>query len=565
MSNILSQAIDWIGSRPYWEQFAFKRIIDGKEFTDETYDELIQFCLEDAGLEETLSERKNILWTKNEASLSASECVKIIQLSNLQNVNALAKDQTLNFHPNLTVIYGANGSGKSGYSRMLAYAGFSRGDSTIHPDVMKAQAEGENISFDLVFSVGNAQQAVTFVTNEQNEKLYSLYVFDSLSVVRHLTKSEKISFSPSGLIHFSRLGEVVNKCIEKLDSKTQKYFEPHRFENFFPEQAEVRRAIADNDFTKLKTLSKLNKDELQRLDEVTTEISRLRIESVTDKIKQIRQVILDLTTLIQRLINVENVLTSEIEEINSEINQCIDLQSKIEDAGTSHFESKQLSNIGSPEWNHFINAAKSFAQTQRSNYPVENDECLLCHQTLSQNAQVLLRSLWDFLEADLQTKLIKVQKNLKLKTRRLEDIKFDFFSDQTVTYRYFQQNNPDLITGIELFINTCKQIKINSIELINKSKSITLDSELKSPAPALENVIKSLEIQIKDLENKDSLATLNKFEREFIELHHRTVLKENWGQINEYFTNIQWAKKAKKALGTTRHITQKHNELFQLL
>lgn len=115
-------------------------------------------------------------------------------------------------------------------------------------------------------------------------------------MVRHLTKSEKISFSPSGLIHFSRLDEVVNKCIEKLDSKTQKYFEPHLFEMFFPEQSDVKRTISDNDFSFVKSLSKLNKEDVQRLEEVITEISQLRIESVTDKIKQLRQVISDLTT-----------------------------------------------------------------------------------------------------------------------------------------------------------------------------------------------------------------------------------------------------------------------------
>ncbi len=46
-------------------------------------------------------------------------------LSDIKGVNRLAEKQTLHFSKNITVIYGENASGKSGYSRILKSLGFS--------------------------------------------------------------------------------------------------------------------------------------------------------------------------------------------------------------------------------------------------------------------------------------------------------------------------------------------------------------------------------------------------------------------------------------------------------
>lgn len=46
--------------------------------------------------------------------------VQITSIKNLHNVNALAEGQSLPIAPTgLTIIYGENGAGKSGYSRVL--------------------------------------------------------------------------------------------------------------------------------------------------------------------------------------------------------------------------------------------------------------------------------------------------------------------------------------------------------------------------------------------------------------------------------------------------------------
>ena len=64
------------------------------------------------------------------ASPDTGKLIQLTSLANVLNVNALAADQVLNFdQTGLTIIYGGNGSGKSGYSRALKRACRARDQS----------------------------------------------------------------------------------------------------------------------------------------------------------------------------------------------------------------------------------------------------------------------------------------------------------------------------------------------------------------------------------------------------------------------------------------------------
>ena len=51
--------------------------------------------------------------------VSAEDLLELGELTKVAGVNALTQGQSLAFHSNLTVLYGENGAGKTGYSRVL--------------------------------------------------------------------------------------------------------------------------------------------------------------------------------------------------------------------------------------------------------------------------------------------------------------------------------------------------------------------------------------------------------------------------------------------------------------
>jgi len=66
--------------------------------------------------EEPRPELKSLDETKI-PEVTSPKTIRLSKISNLQNINALVKDQEIPFSPQLTAIYGANASGKSGYLR----------------------------------------------------------------------------------------------------------------------------------------------------------------------------------------------------------------------------------------------------------------------------------------------------------------------------------------------------------------------------------------------------------------------------------------------------------------
>ena len=114
MTNVMAEIKSWAKTLKYWEQAILDKIIDGKPFTDGTYQELCQYLLEDEGLIEQKSTRPQ-LQSLSEQNIpqEPSGQIRLTKISNLKGVNALAPNQTLTFGPALTAIFGANASGKS--------------------------------------------------------------------------------------------------------------------------------------------------------------------------------------------------------------------------------------------------------------------------------------------------------------------------------------------------------------------------------------------------------------------------------------------------------------------
>ena len=76
---------------------------------------------------------------KHFPKLGAEEdSVSLVSIARPEHVNALASEQPLSFEPNgLTIIYGDNGSGKSGYARLLKRIARARHQEEILSDVFR--------------------------------------------------------------------------------------------------------------------------------------------------------------------------------------------------------------------------------------------------------------------------------------------------------------------------------------------------------------------------------------------------------------------------------------------
>ena len=83
------------------------------QLAESEFDELMSICLGN-------SEANVVSGAELSASKQAKHAVILKNIRDVQHINILAPNQSLTFRGDgLTVVYGDNGSGKSGYARIL--------------------------------------------------------------------------------------------------------------------------------------------------------------------------------------------------------------------------------------------------------------------------------------------------------------------------------------------------------------------------------------------------------------------------------------------------------------
>ena len=111
-TSALGEILKWSRQRPAWLRDALRRLMVGGELSHQDIDELEAICLGDDGEGSPLSD-EHIAPRR-----LVGKPVSITGLRDLVGVNALASGQGLTFAAGgLSIVYGDNGSGKSGFVR----------------------------------------------------------------------------------------------------------------------------------------------------------------------------------------------------------------------------------------------------------------------------------------------------------------------------------------------------------------------------------------------------------------------------------------------------------------
>lgn len=109
--------LDWSAALPRWQQELLRRVMQVTELSEGDIAELATAAVGESEKQPSTYRR---LSDADFPSIAAEDGRRtLLGLRHLQHVNALRSDQTLTFGPQLTVVYGDNASGKSGYARVL--------------------------------------------------------------------------------------------------------------------------------------------------------------------------------------------------------------------------------------------------------------------------------------------------------------------------------------------------------------------------------------------------------------------------------------------------------------
>lgn len=217
--NVLGEILSWSVSQdlPLWQRDALRRIIVTGTLAENDIRELTDICEAKHGLRESIpADPLSDVHLPN--TTTGHDAVLLRSLTHHGGVNALAFDQTLEFNPSLTIVYGSNGAGKSGYTRILKQACRARGAEEILGNVTSGTTPRVP-SATFKCSIGDSEEVARWDGGDSpSQALGRISVFDHHCASVYVADKTDIAFRPLGLDVFGKLAEAcvaVKKLIEK--------------------------------------------------------------------------------------------------------------------------------------------------------------------------------------------------------------------------------------------------------------------------------------------------------------------------------------------------------------
>ena len=542
---------------PYWAKFICSEILLGNDLTEEKFDSAFSYLLEELDLKEK-SERAELSISYNpNASDDFKDNLIFNSLSNIEGVNALAENQSIELTENLTIIYGSNGAGKSGYVRLLKNVFYSKDRESIIENIHIENGH-KPIKGDFQFTSDEGVLQLKYPDDVGNGVFNQFAVFDGEIGRRHLRNRNDFSFRPAGLRLFNEFNAALEKLNNRLFSeiRTKSIANPFADDDIFQGESEIKTFLAslshNSNLEDLKKHLPFIDEEKTRKDEIEKKYDDLKI-SLSQKDKALKELRNIKIQLVAKKKNIEIInLWFNQNQLNTVKNSIADCKTKEETAqkeGSEKFKTDKIKNIGSPEWKQFIEAAEKYAITQKENgveYPEIGDSCLLCQQSINEDApKNLIASYWAYIKSIAEQEAKTAKENLDNVKKGYEDLDLNQFTDtETLTVWLNEKYEADL-TVLKLGLGKQKIIAENIVTNINTRDS-KIEIEFQLGLTVLEKIETEIDKDIKAYEEDEQNKVLAELLKQKTYLAHKEKLTLRFTDIETLHKNLIWVNKANK-------------------
>ncbi|MEQ4567249.1 AAA family ATPase [Paenarthrobacter sp. CAP02] len=390
--------LDWIATRPWWQQRALARIASGETIGETEYEEIAKSLFK----EPPPAPEGGWLASVTAPQSTNDEPVRILSVKGVSNVNRLAENQELTFAPEgLTVVYGNNGSGKSGYARILQSMVRARHRADILPDVF-AESPGEQ-SGEVTFLVA-ATEFTSSLGSTADPALGRVALYDEHCGDTYLNSEAEISYRPSAVQLLDDLSTVTAGVRRVIDAwKTEKgapgalpvVVDPGSAATFLraltakTKDAEIAAAIACPHGVD------------QKLSDQVEEVARLRTADPGQEKQKLIRTADALNLVAGHLSGLDRSFGSAVHEKLKGLRESAKAAQEAADAASlTTFGDEPLAGIGSPVWKALWQAAEKYSRVvyPEHDFPHSDDGavCVLCQQSLDGGGAARLKRFHEF-------------------------------------------------------------------------------------------------------------------------------------------------------------------------
>lgn len=571
VETLESEVKKFANTLPYWAKYLAEKVLSGNAISDNDIDTSYSFLLEELKLKEKTENPKIEINYHSANAGNYKPNLLLTKLENVEGVNALTENQIIDFSTNLTIIYGANGSGKSGYTRLLKKAFYSKAPEDILQNI-HLESGHKPVNAKFTFKSNNTIIPLSY-SQKDNAEFEQFAVFDGKGLFKQLAERNEFEFRPAGLSFFSEYANAVNHVELKLNSDIQIKQSGNTANDLsalFDGESDIKTIVqslkAQTNIDDLKKYTPFSDDDKALKEKVQKQYDELLLAS-KGKEKQLK----NLETLKKQLVENKNSIESlnkyfegnYLTKVKDAITDCINKKATAKSEGIENFKTDKIEGIGTVEWKNFIIAAEEFAKKQKpenETYPRNDDNCILCQQPLIEDAEKLITNYWGFIKSEAEEQAKKAQEALEKVTQAFEKLNFNLLpTDNTLTV-WLNENYPKEIEGLKKKLSEQKILAQNIISDI-QNKNANERTGIKIITEFHTDIETTLEESIKIIKEDKQAKELDKLLKAKTLLEHKEKFNIHFSKFETYVNNQVWLKKAKKANFAKRKITDTEKAL----
>ena len=536
MEPVLAQ---WANKSDEWIRRIVRQVLGSSGQISESEQALIyQLLLEEKGIDDRTLPTEPLLASPAQP-LAQPELFHLARISNVRGVNALVENEHIDFGLGLTLLYGENGTGKTGYARILKRMAGSRSAEDILADV-NLEDDPPPPSADIDYRLGGTDFSHQWKGEKAQQPFTLMSIFDNPSAHLHVDDDLRYTYRLASLAFFDRVNFEVKNIGELIDKERQSL----NFDNLallkrFDSSSSIYPYIESlGPATNLQELQQhltLPDNAAEQEKELEGTIAALRANVIGQQVS--------LTSKFQSVLKEALAYTSvagkfQSKEYDDALSRLSNLHGYLATLRDSLFDKANLPADPDETWDAFICAGQEYRR-HLENLGVHDDTlCLYCRQLLNTDALELIVKYSEYLESQIAKDIEAEESAIQVLVKPLQG------SSLTTVQAFSEPPDSGNDEGIPAPAEQAKQMEalrnlvgLDGMLRQKLTDKVFVNEDILSQVSGIGAKVQlwlsdiTAELETLRAQNSDREKSLTKKENKLLELKARIELNNSWEEV----------------------------------
>jgi energy-coupling factor transporter ATP-binding protein EcfA2 len=492
---------------------------------------------------------------------SGTSTVILKALNNVQKVNAIPNGSSLPFgHKGVSIIYGENGAGKSGYARVLKKACNARHEEErILPNVFEG-VSADPATATLKAMVDEVDQEIAWSDGtDKIDVLSNILVFDAKCARVIVDEKNNVSYLPYGADVFMIMVDVLKQIRQKLEEErpTIKKLEIDGLGEDTKASRCIDNLAINSKIEDIRSEFSWSDDDEKMLISQKKDLADAENQEIVKKIKANEALLKRIDILFANIKKIREVVGDETKDtLNTAIKDYNEAEAALKVASSNDFSKEPLEGVGGTVWKSLYLAAKKYSEEaayKEKEYPALDNEgrCVLCMQVLSDEAKQRMLKFKSFMNTEFtqkQNEAVKIINEIISNAKRVEDKWLEQNNDILDAIKEFKEDLPRKVEAMYTCLIERKMAIIN----VEKSKNEVIFSAFQDVTDENIKALKKVVDDTNDEMNKKlKPEVVQQLKSKVSESTARKTLNEKLPDVENYIEALNLNKKYEECIKET--------------